>query len=86
MRLHPYSAAHFVLGLVTGRLLQGLPEKERAIWTRCILFPALLWLAAATLLAGCTIEAEGHKLALTPLPGWQWSYTGTTTNGLERAR
>lgn len=86
MNLKPFSAAHFVLGLVTGRLLQGLPERERAVWVRCILFPALLWLLASVLLAGCTFAVDDHKVSLTPLPGWQWTYHGTTTNATERAQ
>ncbi len=86
MQLKPYSAAYVLSGLITGRLLQGLPERERVAWTRSILAAVLLWLLAGVVLSGCTIEAEGHKLGITPLPGWKWSYQGTTTNATERAQ
>jgi hypothetical protein len=86
MQIKPYSALHLLLGLITGRLVQSLPERERNVWIRCIVGAAFAWLLASALLSGCTIEAEGHKLALTPLPGWSWSYSGTTTNATERAK
>ncbi len=73
-------------GLLAGRLMQQLPERERHVWIRTALGVLLLVALLSLMLSGCTLEAEGHKLAITPLPGWSWHYEGTTTNTVQILR
>lgn len=67
-------------GLLAGRLIEQLPREERTVWLRAALGVLALAALVSLLLSGCSIEAEGHKVAFVPMPGWSWSYHSTSTN------